>query len=136
MSLLHHQFGVVVVDLSSKKLLHCAGHLLTPPHHPCDVVAWVIPQAHAAVAAMTIWSSIGMLHNAIISLQLLLQAINFVLREKIPACIYYKIMRPHKLLFCELKSSLFLFLPPSIFLALPLLSLYIYTTVLSLSSDC
>ena len=67
-SLLHHELSVVVVDLSSQQLFHCASHFLTSTHHPSDVVARVIPQAESAVSTMTIRNGIRMLHNSIISL--------------------------------------------------------------------
>ena len=85
MSLLHHELGVVVVDLSPQQLLHRPSHLLTSPHHPCDVVARMIPQTHAAVTTVSIWPGIGMLHNAIVSLQLFFQTIHLLNGQQIPA---------------------------------------------------
>lgn len=64
---------MIVIDLPSKQLLHGAGHLLTAPHHTSDVVPWVVPQAHPAVAAVTIWDNKGVLDDAIVSLDVLVE---------------------------------------------------------------
>ena len=44
-------------------------NLLTPPHHPRDVISWVVPQTQPATPAMPITTTKGVLQHAIITLQ-------------------------------------------------------------------
>ena len=70
---LHHQLGVVVVDLSSQQILHGGHYLLTATHHSCDILSRMVPQAHSTGPPMAVISSIGVLHDLSIFLKKLLK---------------------------------------------------------------
>ena len=71
--LLHHQFGVVMVDLSTQQITHGGHHLLTATNHSCDILTRVVPQAHATKASMTIISTVRVLHYLSVFFKILLQ---------------------------------------------------------------
>lgn len=80
--LLHHEFGVVVVHLPSQQLPHGPGHLLTAPHHSSDVLARLVPQTHPAVAAMTVRHHEGVLDDAVVLLNVLVEVRQLLTSEE------------------------------------------------------
>ncbi len=66
MRLLHHEFGVVVVDLPTQQPLHSASHLVAAAHHACDVISRLVPQGQATVPPLAVRHHEGVLDDPVV----------------------------------------------------------------------
>ncbi len=85
MSLLHHELGVVVVDLPTKQCLHGACHLAAASHHASDVLPRMVPEGHVADLPLAVRHCKGVLDDPIVPLDILIEVGELLLSQERPA---------------------------------------------------